>query len=80
MIVFLSRVPHASADCRASELLDHVLFVQLANIETAKRQNRLFDALKQGQAALKELQQEVSHSIPHTSLCLPVHQLTGAHH
>ncbi|KAK9818781.1 hypothetical protein WJX74_006989 [Apatococcus lobatus] len=31
----------------------------LANIETAKRQNRLFDALKQGQVALKELQQEV---------------------
>lgn len=33
--------------------------LQLANIETAKRQNRLFDALKQGQVALKELQQEV---------------------
>ena len=32
---------------------------QLANIETAKRQNRLFDALKQGQVAPKELQQEV---------------------
>ena len=29
----------------------------LANIETAQRQNRLFDALKQGNAALKSLQQ-----------------------
>ncbi|CAK0786879.1 hypothetical protein CVIRNUC_010093 [Coccomyxa viridis] len=32
----------------------------LTNIETAQRQNRLFDALKQGNAALKSLQQEVS--------------------
>ena len=29
----------------------------LTNIETAQRQNRLFDALKQGNAALKSLQQ-----------------------
>ena len=39
-----------------NEVCAHSLQV-LANIETAQRQNRLFDALKQGNAALKSLQQ-----------------------
>lgn len=34
--------------------------MQLANIETAKRNNQLFSALKQGHKALTELQQEVT--------------------
>ena len=43
--------------------MDHkqrLAFVQLANIETAKRNNQLFTALKQGHKALTELQLEVS--------------------
>ena len=35
-------------------------FVQLANIETAKRQNKLFGALKEGNDAIKQLQKEVT--------------------
>ena len=34
--------------------------VQLANIETAKRQNKLFGALKEGNDAIKQLQKEVT--------------------
>ena len=40
--------------------MSHVSYIAmqvLTNIETAQRQNRLFDALKQGNAALKPLQQ-----------------------
>ena len=35
-------------------------FVQLANIEAAKRQNKLFGALKEGNDAIKQLQKEVT--------------------
>lgn len=35
-------------------------FLQLANIETAKRQNKLFGALKEGNDAIKQLQKEVT--------------------
>lgn len=37
-----------------------MLWLQLGSIETAKRNNQLFTALKQGHKALTELQQEVS--------------------
>ena len=37
--------------------VSHTATQVLTNIETAQRQNRLFDALKQGNAALKSLQQ-----------------------
>ena len=37
----------------------YVLLAQLSNIETAKQQNRLFEALKSGSDAVKEMQKEV---------------------
>ena len=51
-----------SCQCQRLSALGHVtvevwLLQVLTNIETAQRQNRLFDALKQGNAALKSLQQ-----------------------
>ena len=41
-------------------LTEALSFVQLANIETAKRQNKLFGALKEGNDAIKQLQKEVT--------------------
>ena len=39
--------------------LDSGMLAQLSNIEVAKQQNRLFDALKAGSEAVKSLQQQV---------------------
>lgn len=53
--------------CAVWLLMRPVLRLQLSNIEVAKQQNRLIDALKAGSEAVKDLQQQVlAHSLTTT--------------